>query len=233
MNLIPVKTPKLIKGIFPKYIWNMPDNQKVLYLTFDDGPTPEITNWTLDLLKSYNAKATFFCIGNNIEKHPQIFKDIIKDGHAIGNHTFHHLKGWQINTDIYVEDVLKTEKVINFENPNSQTSKVYQNRSSTIDNQQSSIHNQKLFRPPYGKIKPSQGKQLLNLGYKIIMWDILAFDWKDSLPKEQCAKNVISKAEAGSIVVFHDSLKASKNMMHALPKVLEHFSKKGYVFKTL
>ncbi|MGV8815218.1 MAG: polysaccharide deacetylase family protein, partial [Gelidibacter sp.] len=107
MNFIPVKTPQLIKGIFPKYVWNMPDDQKVIYLTFDDGPTPEITHWTLDLLKSYHAKATFFCIGNNIQKHPQIFKDILKDGHAVGNHTFHHLKGWKTDTDVYIEDVLK------------------------------------------------------------------------------------------------------------------------------
>ncbi len=225
MNLIPVKTPKLIKGIFPNYIWNMPDDQKVIYLTFDDGPTPEITNWTLDLLKSYNAKATFFCIGNNIQKYPQIFKDILKDGHAVGNHTFHHLKGWATNTDFYIEDVLKTQKVMDaefrFENENG------------VKNSSIITHNSKLFRPPYGKIKSSQGKQLLELGYKIIMWDVLAFDWKDSITSDQCAKNVISKARNGSIIVFHDSIKASKNMRYALPRVLDYFSEKGFTFKHL
>src|SRR5690606_16090559 len=132
-------------------------DQKAIYLTFDDGPTPEINNWTLELLKSYNAKATFFCIGNNIESHPEIFQDTLKDGHAIGNHTFSHLKGWTTNTEVYVNEVLKTQEIIDFQ-------------QSTNDNQQSAI-NKKLFRPPYGKIKSSQGKQLLNLGYKIIMWD--------------------------------------------------------------
>ena len=209
----------------------MPNDQKVIYLTFDDGPTPEITNWTLDLLKSYNAKATFFCIGNNIEKHPQIFKDILKGGHAVGNHTFHHLKGWTTNTDVYIEDVLKTEEVITFEIKNYQTSITEQTSSSNSCHQKHSIT--KLFRPPYGKIKPSQGKHLLNLGYKIIMWDILAFDWKDSLSEAHCANNVISKTGAGSIVVFHDSVKASERMKYALTKTLEHFSKEGYQFKKL
>lgn len=219
MNFIPVKTPKLIKGIFPNYTWDMPNDQKVIYLTFDDGPTPEITNWTLELLKSYNAKATFFCIGNNIESHPEIFQDTLKDGHAIGNHTFSHLKGWATNTEVYVNEVLKTQEIIGFQ-------------QSTNDNQQSAI-NKKLFRPPYGKIKSSQGKQLLNLGYKIIMWDVLAFDWKDSITKEQSAKNVISKTESGSIVVFHDSLKAAPRMQYALAKTLEHFSNEGFVFKSI
>lgn len=219
MNFIPVKTPKLIKGIFPNYTWDMPNDQKVIYLTFDDGPTPEITNWTLELLKSYNAKATFFCIGNNIESHPEIFQDTLKDGHAIGNHTFSHLKGWATNTEVYVNEVLKTQEIIGFQ-------------QSTSDNQQSAI-NKKLFRPPYGKIKSSQGKQLLNLGYKIIMWDVLAFDWKDSITKEQSAKNVISKTESGSIVVFHDSLKAAPRMQYALAKTLEHFSNEGFVFKSI
>ncbi|MEO5788749.1 polysaccharide deacetylase family protein [Gelidibacter sp.] len=242
MNLIPVKTPQLIKGIFPKYVWNMPDDQKVIYLTFDDGPTPEITHWTLDLLKSYHAKATFFCIGNNIQKHPQIFKEILKDGHAVGNHTFHHLKGWKTDTDVYIEDVLKTQEIIDFENPKSKSqipnpiddsSSICDSHQSAINNLQSLINNQMLFRPPYGKIKSSQGKQLINLGYKIIMWDVLAFDWKNSLSEEQCANNVISKAGAGSIVVFHDSVKASTRMKYALTKTLEHFSKEGYQFKTL
>lgn len=257
MNLIPVKTPKLLKGIFPKYIWNMPDDQKVIYLTFDDGPTPEITQWTLDLLKTYNAKATFFCIGNNIEKHAELFNQIIKEGHALGNHTFHHPKGWTTNADFYVAEVLKTQVLIDyhllnseFKTPNSnahssevdqdQSLKIHlgpkatleQDNNPTVPKRQIPI-GQQLFRPPYGQITPNQGKRLLALGYKIVMWDILAFDWKDSISKEQCAKNVISKASSGSIIVFHDSIKASKRMKFALTKTLEHFSEQGYEFKSL
>lgn len=200
----------------------MPQDQKVIYLTFDDGPTPEITNWTLDLLESYHAKATFFCIGNNIEKHPQIVQDILKGGHAIGNHTFHHPKGWHTNCAAYVKQVLKTEELINRE---------IINQNIQIPN--SNSQPQKLFRPPYGQITPKQGKCLLDLNYKIIMWDVLAFDWNASLSKNECAQNVITKAESGSVVVFHDSEKASAHMKYALTKTLDHFSEKGYVFKSI
>ena len=196
----------------------MPTDQKVIYLTFDDGPTPEITNWTLDLLRSYNAKGTFFCIGSNIEKHPQIFNDILKDGHAIGNHTYEHPKGWTTNTDDYVEEVIKTEYIIS---------------AARQSGREKTITNSKLFRPPYGQITPRQGNRLIELGYTIIMWDILAFDWMDSLSEAQCAHNVVSKAESGSIVVFHDSMKASQRMKYALAKTLEHFSRKGYQFKSI
>lgn len=213
----------------------MPTDQKVIYLTFDDGPTPEITQWTLDLLKSYNAKATFFCIGNNIENHPEIFNTLLKDGHAVGNHTYHHLQGWITNSDVYVKEVLKTQELIRFQIANHKILKIdYDKHSAPIEKggyDGSSMA--KLFRPPYGKITPKQGNRLLDLDYKIIMWDILAFDWLDSLSEEQCAKNVISKAVSGSIVVFHDSVKASKRMKYALTRTLEHFSKKGYEFKSL
>lgn len=201
----------------------MPLDQKVIYLTFDDGPTPEVTTWTLNLLKSYQAKATFFCIGNNIEKHADICQAILKNGHAMGNHTFNHPKGWNTRTTMYVEEVLKTQALID--------QQVSQFQTSTSSEPEPSFT--KLFRPPYGQITPKQGKQLINLGYKIIMWDILAFDWKDSLTETQCAKNVISKASHGSIVVFHDSVKASKRMKFALTQTLEHFSKEGYQFKSI
>jgi len=197
--------------MFPNYVWDIPTNTKELYLTFDDGPTPNITKWTLDLLKQYNAKATFFCIGDNIENHPGIFQNIIKDGHTIGNHTQHHVKGWKTKTKAYITDVLEAEK--------------------QIELQQSKRSN--LFRPPYGQIKPKQGKKLIALDYKIIMWDVLSFDWQKEISGEDCLNNVISKSKEGSIIVFHDSIKASKNMMYALPKVLEYFSEAGYQFKTL
>ncbi|WOD42067.1 polysaccharide deacetylase family protein [Hwangdonia lutea] len=215
MTLTPVKTPMLVKRMFPNYIWNIPTANKTIYLTFDDGPTPNITNWTLDVLKQHKAKATFFCIGNNIEKHPEIFQHVINDGHAIGNHTHNHVKGWKTKTDDYLKNVSEAEKVIKSH---------FKNRKSKIEN---------LFRPPYGQIKPKQGKQLIGLGYKIIMWDVLSFDWDKNVTPIDCLNNVISKTTNGSIIVFHDSVKASKNMQYALPKVLEYFNEKGYNFEAL
>lgn len=201
--------------MFPNYVWDIATTNKVLYLTFDDGPTPEVTNWTLDILKQYDAKATFFCIGANVEKHPDIFKSIIKDGHTIGNHTQNHIKGWKTKTKVYLKEVKDAQTTIYSNLKNLNASKVT------------------LFRPPYGQIKPKQGKKLIELGYQIIMWDVLSFDWEQDLSEEKCLENVISKSKEGSIIVFHDSVKASKNMMYALPKVLDIFSKKGYKFKSL
>ena len=220
MPLVTVKTPVVAKKLFPNYVWNMPRTEKNIYLTFDDGPTPKITNWTLDILKQYKAKASFFCIGNNIEKHSEIFQNILNNGHAIGNHTHNHIKGWKTKAEDYLTNIDLCESVLK--------SQVV---SSEIANQNSLIVN--LFRPPYGQITPKQGKKLMALGYKIIMWDILSFDWDKSVSPEQCLDNVLKKASNGSIIVFHDSLKASKNMQYALPKVLEHFTKKGYFFKSL
>ena len=210
MTLTPIKTPLVVKKLFPNYVWDISTTEKVIYLTFDDGPTPEITNWTLNILKQYNAKATFFCIGNNIEKHPEIFQNVLNDEHAIGNHTQNHIKGWQTKTKDYLKNIEEAETVID-----SQKIKT------------------SLFRPPYGQIKPKQGKKLIDLGYKIIMWDVLSFDWDKNVTKETCLNNVISKAKKGSVIVFHDSVKASKNMQYALPKVLDYFSQKGFAFKAL
>lgn len=204
--------------MFPNYIWDIATNSKTIYLTFDDGPTPDITNWTLETLNKFNAKATFFCIGNNVEKHPDIFRSIIKNGHAIGNHTQNHVKGWKTNTDVYLEEVKQAELII-------QKEKTEQNTSAE--------EGLKLFRPPYGKISSKQGKALLKAGYKIIMWDILSFDWDNNLSQEACLKNAISKTKSGSIIVFHDSVKASKNMQYVLPKVLKHFTEQGFTFKAI
>lgn len=205
MNLTPVTIPKVVKSIFPHFVWNIDSTQKTLYLTFDDGPTPEITNWVLDCLKSYNAKATFFCIGNNVELYPEIYNRIIKEGHAVGNHTFNHIKGWNVSTTDYINDVNKA--------------------SNLIDS--------KLFRPPYGRLKPKQGKALIKKGYNIIMWSVLSLDWDKSITLTQCYNNVVKKAVSGNIIVFHDSVKASKKMMFALPKVLEYFTEKGFEFKRI
>ncbi len=211
MKIIPAKTPGLVKTLFPSYVWNIDTKAKELYLTFDDGPTPEITEWVLDMLNRYNAKATFFCIGNNIEKHPEIFESILKKEHAIGNHTYNHLKGWKHKTKAYINDVILTDELIKSKNSESEN----------------------LFRPPYGKFKTKQSKQIQELGYKVVMWDILSYDWDKSVSEETCLKNIISAAKEGSIVVFHDSVKASRNLKYALPKVLDYYSEKGYAFKSL
>ena len=218
MSLTPIKTPLVAKKMFSSYIWDISTTEKVIYLTFDDGPTPEITNWTLDVLKAYSAKATFFCIGNNIEKHPEIFQSILNDGHVIGNHTHNHIKGWKTKSKDYLNNIAEAQEIINFQTKKSKF-------------QDSKIVN--LFRPPYGQITPKQGKKLMELGYKIIMWDVLSFDWDNTVEQENCLENVLTKSTIGSIIVFHDSVKASKNMQYALPKVLKHFSEKGYCFKTL
>lgn len=215
MKIIPAKTPGFVKSLFPKFVWNINTTKKELYLTFDDGPTPEITEWVLQTLKAYNAKATFFCIGKNIESHAELFQAILKDEHSIGNHTYNHLKGWKHNTKDYIEDVERTQHLIN--------SKI-ENRNSVIEN---------LFRPPYGKFKSKQSTKLQKLGYKIIMWEVLSYDWDKSVSEEACLNNIITVANEGSIIVFHDSIKASRNLKYALPKVLEFYSKKGYVFKAL
>jgi peptidoglycan-N-acetylglucosamine deacetylase len=225
MTLTPVKTPLVAKKMFPNYVWDIATHDKTIYLTFDDGPTPEITHWTLDTLKTYDAKATFFCIGKNIEAFPDIFQHILNEGHAIGNHTNNHIKGWRTKSKDYLENIKLCENVFENYTQNSVLD------TSEIVNQKSLIVN--LFRPPYGQITPKQGKELIKLGYKIIMWDIISFDWEETITEETCLNNVISKATNGSIIVFHDSIKASKNMQFALPKTLEYFSKKGYTFKAL
>lgn len=208
MDLLWIKTNPIIKSIFSNYVWSIPNNEKKVYLTFDDGPIPEITHWVLDQLKVYNCKATFFCIGNNIEKHPEVFNKLIEEGHSIGNHTFNHVKGWNTKNKTYFKEVELCEVEI---------------QKSSIVNRQS-----KLFRPPYGKIKPSQSRRLRKLGYKIIMWDILSADYKKEISKEKCLENVLKNVESGSIIVFHDSIKAFPNLEYVLPKTLQFLSENGY-----
>jgi peptidoglycan/xylan/chitin deacetylase (PgdA/CDA1 family) len=200
-----VKTNRIIKWIFPNYVWDIPNDGQKVFLTFDDGPTPEITEWVLEQLKLHNSQATFFCIGNNIEKYPEIFQKTIAEGHAIGNHTFDHLNGWKTTTEVYIENV----KLYETQNPKLVT--------------------RNLFRPPYGKIKHSQSKILRKLGYKIIMWDVLSRDYDQSISATQCLENVLSNIETGSIIVFHDSVKAEHNLKYVLPKTLEFLKEKGFI----
>lgn len=210
MNFYWVKTPALVKKLYSHFTWDVPNIEKKVYLTFDDGPTPEITEWVLEKLERYQAKATFFCIGKNIEAYPLIFEKTIQKNHSIGNHTFNHLNGWKNKRVNYISNVLLCTSSI---------------KNNTIT---ASVSNTKIFRPPYGKIKSGQARNLISRGYKIVMWDVLSADFDHSITKEQCLKNVISNIQPGSIIVFHDSLKAFKNLEYALPKVLDYLDKNNY-----
>lgn len=200
------KTNFLVKLLLPNYIWRIPNNERKVYITFDDGPTAEITEWVLSELKKYNAKATFFCIGTNLEKYPNIFQKILRECHSIGNHTFNHVNGWKTNSSSYLENVKQCEIQI---------------LKATLS--------QKLFRPPYGKIKLSQSKILRKFGYKIIMWDILTYDFDKTITPEKCLETLLKNIESGSVIVFHDSKKAEQNLKYVLPRTLEFLKENGFV----
>lgn len=204
-----VKTPWWLKKIYPDRLWNIATKEKIIYLTFDDGPHPAATPFVLDELKKHNAKATFFCIGKNVVAYPDIYQRIINEGHCTGNHTYHHINGWKTNDDVYLNDIAEADKYIN----------------------------SGLFRPPYGRIRFSQAKQIRNTmkneSAKIVMWDVLSGDFDASITKEKCLKHVVSKTVSGSIIVFHDSLKAFPRLEYALPAVLKFFAEKGYDFRAI
>lgn len=215
-----IKSPLLLKWYYPSLLWNKSRTEKVIYLTFDDGPIPNVTDFVLKTLKAFNAKATFFCIGDNIVKHPNVYANVVNDGHAIGNHTFNHLKGWKTDDETYIENTLKCQVLTQSD----------------------------LFRPPYGRIKKSQIRSLQSLvlspqsdsrlktqdsRLNIVMWDVLSGDFDIKLSPEKCYQNVIKHAENGSIIVFHDSLKAFDRLSYALPRVLKYFADKGFTFSTL
>lgn len=209
------KIPGFIKMLFPRRLWKGPAYGKSLYLTFDDGPIPQVTPWILEQLKLYNARATFFCLGKNIRKNPEIFRRIIAEGHAIGNHSYNHLNGWKSKTTDYCKDVLRAQQ------------EIAQNFSGNTPLKNTP------FRPPYGRIKSKQSRDLQKSGFRIVMWDILSMDFDKRTSAEKCISNVTKNARSGSIIVFHDSLKAKRNMQATLPVVLDHFSKKGYSFRAL
>ena len=214
------KSPFFLKWYYSNLIWNMPRTEKTVYLTFDDGPIPNVTDFVLNTLKSFEVKATFFCIGDNITKHPKTFERLKNEGHAIGNHTFNHLKGWKTDDETYIANTLKCQE----------------------------LTQSKLFRPPYGRIKKSQIRSLESLVWsfeqppqlltnnsqlKIIMWDVLSGDFDVNLSPEKCYENVIKNTENGSIIVFHDSIKAFDRLQYALPKTIQYLRDKGYQFGTL
>lgn len=199
-----VQSPFFLRWMYPKVVWNKSRKDKILYLTFDDGPIPEITPWILDTLAKYNAKATFFCVGENIKKYPEIFERIINEGHQVGNHTYNHLRGWDYSDEEYLENVYKCQEL-------------------TKTN---------LFRPPYARAKKSQLRVLQN-DFEIIYWDVLSGDFDINLSPSCCYKNIINHTKNGSIIVLHDNIKAIPRVEYVLPKLLSHFTESGYTFNTL
>lgn len=210
-----VKTPRIFSLIFRNYLWHFSRKNKVLYLTFDDGPIPKITPWVLDLLKEFNAYATFFCIGKNAAKNSDIFNRIINDGHVIGNHTYNHLNGITTNTEKYLNNIEQTHK------------EFLKNNKFIFSN------NPLLFRPPYGKLWPKQLNSLIKKNYKPVFWDVLSRDFDLNITKEKCLNNVLKFTKNGSIIVFHDSEKAFEKLQFVLPKALKYFALKGYQFKAI
>jgi peptidoglycan/xylan/chitin deacetylase (PgdA/CDA1 family) len=202
-----VKTPWWLKRLYPRCVWDIPASEKIAYLTFDDGPNATATPYVLDVLKKYNAKATFFCIGKNVVEQHEIYRRILDEGHRVGNHTFDHFNGWKVRDEQYLQNILQAGKYID----------------------------SNLFRPPYGKITRFQVKLLMGIknspataNFRIVMWDVLSGDFDINLSYEKCASNVIKNVRPGSVIVFHDSDKAFPRMKEALPRVLEHLHAKGY-----
>lgn len=193
-----------MKKFFPKAVWEFNSSEKNIYLTFDDGPIPGLTEWILDELKRFEAKATFFCVGENIEKNRAIFDRISKEGHQVGNHTQNHIKGFHSSLLEYMRNTEACE----------------------------TFTKSKLFRAPYGQLRKSQYRALLKKEYKIVFWDVVSYDYERISP-EQCLRNVLRYTKAGSIVLFHDNIKAETNVKYALSHTLKHFSEKGFTFRSI
>lgn len=206
------KTPHLVQKFFSSYLWKKDTLQKSIYLTFDDGPTPEVTVWILKTLKEYKAKASFFCIGKNIEANPNLMENIQKEGHTIGNHTYSHLNGWKTSFKSYTADVLKAKQRLN---------------------EYIGIEKELFFRPAYGKITKKQANRLQKEGYTIVMWDVLSGDFDTNLAPDKSLQIVLKHLKPGSILVFHDSVKAKETLEFVLPKTLAFCKKEGYDFLAL
>jgi peptidoglycan/xylan/chitin deacetylase (PgdA/CDA1 family) len=204
-----VKTPWWLKKIYSSYTWSIPTKEKVLYLTFDDGPHPEATTVVLSELKKYDALGTFFCIGKNVSVYPDIYKLLLDAGHSVGNHTQNHVNGWKVSNEVYMKDIAEAANYIDSD----------------------------LFRPPYGRISLFQARNLSSAmkgrRAKLVMWDVLSADFDQSITNEQCLHNVILNAKPGSIIVFHDSEKCFEKLVYVLPKTLRFFSAKGYKFRSI
>lgn len=208
------RTPFFLPFIYPSLTWRIPTEEKIIYLTFDDGPVPGPTEFVLDTLNQFQIKATFFCIGDNVQRHPDVFARVMNEGHSVGNHTFHHLKGWNCSAADYLTNIDQCEKQL-----------------MASGYQLPVTGNRKLFRPPYGRIKPNQIKALSD--YNIIMWDVLTSDYDKHLNADKCLRGSIRATRPGSVVVFHDSVKAEKNMTYVLPRYIDHFLKAGFRFDVI
>lgn len=209
--MIPYKTPAIIRRFYPDLLWQMPADEKNIYLTFDDGPIPSLTPAVTELLHVLDVKATFFCVGENVEKHPDILKGLVVAGHCIGNHTYNHLKGWNTKNETYFKNISACDQAIGRYFPE---------------------YKPRLFRPPYGRIKKSQIRAL-NSRYKIVMWDVLTHDYSQRHSFDKALRKSIEATRPGSIVVFHDNIKAEKKMLYILKRYVPHFIEKGFRFKTL
>jgi peptidoglycan/xylan/chitin deacetylase (PgdA/CDA1 family) len=203
-NWLLIQPKVVLKNLYPRAIWNFDGVENCIYLTFDDGPIEGLTDWVIDELSKYNAKATFFCVGANIIKNYAIFERVKANGHKVANHTMFHSNGLKTDLAAYLQEVDSCE----------------------------AYTQNKLFRPPYGQIKRSQYKALINKGYKIIFWDVVSYDYEKIAP-QIVLKKVLKYTKPGSIILFHDNIKAEENLKYALPLFLRHFSQLGYVFKTL
>ena len=199
-----IQFPRLLRPLWGKVVWRKDPSSKVIYLTFDDGPVPEVTPLVLDLLDEHNIKATFFCVGENVQKHPDTFAQVMSRGHKVGNHTFNHLKGFSVKDEEYYDNIDKAAELIN----------------------------SKLFRPPYGRITGKQMKKLRDR-YTIIMWDVITHDYNKSLSPETIMRTIKRYSRNGSLVVFHDSIKAKENLLAVLPLAIEYWKSKGYTFGVL
>ena len=199
-----LQVPAILRLFYKDAVWRLNPNEKVIYLTFDDGPNPVVTPQVLSLLEDYGVKATFFCIGDNVRKYPELFDELSIKGHAIGNHTFNHLRGFDTPTNEYVENVLKADSLIG----------------------------SRLFRPPHGRIKLGQYR-ILKKEFKVIMWDVISYDYNKKISPETIMREIRLKSRNGSIVVFHDSLKAEKNVLAVLPQALKFWHDAGYELRTI
>ena len=196
--------PVFFRGVYRKVTWRKDNRLKNIYLTFDDGPIPEVTPWVLDILDKYGIKATFFCVGENVWRYPEIYQEILRRGHRTGNHTYNHLRGFFTSSKRYLENVEKAASYVKSD----------------------------LFRPPHGELRSYQYLRLQK-NYQIIQWDVITRDYNPDLTGEQVLSIVKKYARNGSIVVFHDSLKSERNMRYAMPKAIEYLLANGYSFEKL
>lgn len=200
------RIPDILRFVYPKAVWRCSSHKRCIYLTFDDGCVPEVTPKVLEILENERIKATFFCVGENVEKYPLLFKELQSRGHQVGNHTYNHLKGINVSSDDYLANIARADKLIG----------------------------NKLFRPPYGRITPVQMKALRDrYGYKIILWDLITNDFNKNLSPSEIMRNIKRYTRNGSIVVFHDSVKAAPNMLAVLPEAIKWWKEEGYEFRTL